>query len=185
MGKIEEKVAPVFKNIHFESGKIHAIGEYQSQKGKGLLNSFFCLLIGVPIIKGKEKFKLEINEDRTEWKRTFGVKKFITRTKIEEALFKERKGIFEFEFLLTTSKNKLNYEFKKFKILTIPVPNLFSIKPNAVCKAQGNNKWTFEVETKSPFGDLIMKYSGEAEIISEKMTKNIVLLNNKQTFLND
>ncbi len=35
----------------------------------------------------------------------------------------------------------------------------------AICEEIGNNTWTFEVETKSPFGYTILRYWGEAEML--------------------
>ena len=163
MGEVEFKIAPIFEKMHFEAKAFHATGAFQSQKGKGGLNFIFWLCIRIPIKEEKETFELTINERKTEWRRVFGGKRFITKTKMKGTSLIESKGIFEFEFSIKCKDRQLIYEFQRFKVLKIPMPKVLSIQPHAICEQVDDNKWVFNVETKSPFGQPIIRYWGVAE----------------------
>jgi hypothetical protein len=167
MGKDKIIIAPIFEKMHIESQTIRAIGTFQSKKGKGFLNHIFWLFIRIPISKTKKKFELEIKMEKQSkvWNRKFDSKEFITKAKIDGQTLIEKRGIFEFVFILKGIDKKLIYEFKRFKIFKIPIPKVLSVKPHAICEQIEENKWIFDVETKSPFGQQITKYWGEAEIV--------------------
>ncbi|MCP4439860.1 MAG: DUF4166 domain-containing protein [Aureispira sp.] len=170
MGKDKIIIAPIFEKMHSESEPVHATGTFQSKKGKGFLNHIFWMFIQIPISEVKKKFELEIAAEKESkvWIRKFGLKEFSTRANTYGQKFIEKQGVFEFVFLLKVFDQKLIYDFQQFKIFKIPMPKFLSIQPIATCEQVDQNKWTFDVEIKSPFGKPIIEYWGEAEILPIK-----------------
>ena len=101
MGKDEVKIAPIFEKMHFGTESFRAEGTFSIPERQGIwLNHLFWLFIRIPILEEKEKFQLAIDGSTKEWKRKFGTRQFVTRTKQDGRGFKERHGIFEFEFVI-------------------------------------------------------------------------------------
>lgn len=165
MGKDSSEIKGVFREMHCCEEEFQAKGSFQSESGKGWLNRMICWFLGIPIPSEKSNFSLKINPKNGEWKRTFGFEIFKTKTTTVGTLFKESKGIFDFEFDLVTQGDELRYDLKSFKVMKLPFPKKLSVIPLATAKQTGSGIWSYNVEVKSPLGHKILRYWGNAEVV--------------------
>ena len=165
MGESTSELTGVFEQMHFGKEVFRAKGTFQSVRGKGWVNRVICWFIGVPISAQPKEFIFEINPVDGSWKRTFCSHAFTTKTKMEGGVFKESKGIFDFEFNLVTQVNTMRYDLISFKTLKIPIPKKWQVIPKAFGEQTGTNTWNFQVEIFSPLNHLVLCYKGEAEVI--------------------
>lgn len=143
-----------------------AQGVFQSKRGGGLIHFLLWQFIKIPVQPIDSAFTLSIKRGVKSdiWIRSFGSKVFTTKVKSSYNTIFESRGPFAFEFELIASDEKLIYSFKKFKLFGVTMPSFLSVKPRAVGEKISLTKWAFEVETLSPWGSLIIKYWGIAEV---------------------
>lgn len=159
------EVASVFQKMMHSEAMLSAKGSFQSERGKGWLACCYALLIGIPTRLEKRPFVLEISPrgNRSLWKRLFDGKDFSTYVRQRGNLLYERKFPASFVFELSAdTEGGIYYRFRSFRLLGIPVPGFFAVRPQAECKALGTNEWSFCVHVHTFRNKLVLKYWGRA-----------------------
>lgn len=162
------EVAPVFKHMMEATEPVVAEGTFQSVAGKGWLARCYTLLIGIPLRAQKKPFVVEITPhgEHSVWKRLFDGKNFSTQIRQTGNLLQEKKFPAAFHFVLETdAKGGLYYRFRSFRVLGIPLPRFFSVRPEAACEALGATEWSFCVHVYSFGNKLVLKYWGKAVLV--------------------